>query len=168
MSCQARREKKYPSPLVPRGCRVSSGGSSPPPRELITGKHAARVSRGIGGPARPHVAPRRRPSSPHPAPRARPLRAAPRTARCLLRTSPRRAASISIRAARLPRLPSPGPLGRAQPRGGWGQEPGTGEGEKPARGPSPCCVTLESFPALSGRGCRKWKCEANQTRCDYF
>lgn len=155
MSCQARK-KKVPVFFGATRLPCEQPGKLTSARELITGQHAARVSGASPaptGPSRP--APR--------APRPRPGRPAP----------PRHPVPIAKEQRpehfnqRRPSLPLPA-LGPSRPRGGWGQELGTQEGEKPVRVPSPYCVTLESFPALSGRGCRKWKCEANQTRCDYF
>lgn len=52
-------------------------------------------------------------------------------------------------------------------QGAGGRSWGGSRGRSPCI-PSLCCVTLESCPALSGRERHKWKCEANQTRCDYF
>lgn len=172
MSCQARKKKKDPFPLVPRGCRVSIRGSSP----RAPGAHY-REARGSGFPGN-----RRAPPVPTwraaaavlppctPAPRAR-RAPAPLTARCRLPRS--RAASISIRDAPLPGLPpTPPPLPRPARslEVAEGNELGTEEGgeARRARTPKSLLRDLGELSALSGPGRRKWKCEANQTRCDYF
>lgn len=147
MSCQARK-KKVPVFFGATRLPCEQPGKLTSARELITGQHAARVSGASPAPTGPG----------RPAPQARPPRPP------VLIAKEQRRERFNQRRPSLP-LPAVGP---ARPRGGWGQELGTQEGEKPVRVPSPYCVTLESFPALSGRGCRKWKCEANQTRCDYF
>lgn len=138
--------------MVARGCHVSSRGT------FTSGPGAHyRQARGVGFPGIgrlpcSHVGARRR---------------------CPLRTRQPGPAHHACQSE----MPPPPPLpvlpsaGSAHPPGGWGQELGTEDGGGGVGSPcvpSPCCVTLESFPALSGRGCHKWKCEANQTRCDYF
>lgn len=151
MSCQARKKKGLVFSMA-RGCRVSSQGCSPWARELITGKH---VAPGFPGTRQPPLLPRG--CSPPPTLRtSAPGRAAPPTAWCPLQ------ASREHFNQRCPLLGPPSP-GSTHPRDGWGHRR-----ERSQHVSSPCCVTLESFPALSGWECRKWKCEANQTRCDYF
>lgn len=168
MSCQARKEKKKsPFSLVPRDCRVSSEESSP----RAPGAHY-REAGGAGFPGTRPASPAptwalgRRPPLRVRSPRPAAPSPAPPAARCRLQT--RSAGSISIRDAPSLSFPCLSRFCFEVARGWRSRNLGRSWGEKPARIFSPCCVTLESFPALSGRGSHKWKCGANQTRCDYF
>lgn len=152
---------------MPRNCRVSSEESSPRPRELITKKQAARVSRGLG---RPRLLPRGRSAAARPCAPGAPGRPHPHPHRAPSGAGCKRAARGAFQLETPPTLSFPclSSLCFEVARGWRSRNRGRSWGEKPARIFSPCCVTLESFPALSGRGSHKWKCGANQTRCDYF
>lgn len=127
-------EKKDSFSLVARGCRVSSQERSPRARELITAKHAARVSRGIGGLPAPTWALAAAAAGSTP---GAPGRAAPRTRRVPTASEwcgehfnqkPSPSLSFPLRAAFSPEV-----------AGAGGQKLEREEGEKkPARVSSPC------------------------------
>lgn len=155
MSCQARKKKKDPFPLVPRGCRVSIRGSSPRAPGAHYREARGSGSRGIGG---PRLFPRgaRPPLSSLPAPRrpgpAAPPHRSPPGAHC--RGAARPAFQLETPGSlAFPPTPPPLPRPARSLEVAGGNELGTEEGEKPgARAPlSPCCVTLESFLPSLGR-----------------
>ena len=171
MSCQARK-KKSPRflwctrlPCEQLGKLTSGPGSSLPGsrRRGFPGESAGLACSQVGAPPLPTP----HPPPPAPAPCAPSAPGRPHPHHAPPGAGCKGAAQRAFQLKMPPSLSFPclGSLSlevaRARSRGpSWGGKSG--------RILSPCCVTLESFPALSGRGSHKWKCEANQTRCDYF
>lgn len=162
MSCQARK-KKVPMFFVARRLPCEQ------PRKLTSGPGSSlqgSTRRGVlEESARPRLHPRGHSAAARTrSPTVPPALRTARPSRC--RSQMGSTEGISVRD-----LPPPfWSPGRRSALRWWetGAGNGGGGGGEALRVPSPCCVTLERFLALSGRGGCKWKCEANQTRCDYF